>query len=206
MAGSFLFDQELRPLNPTTFNFEPFAFTALDCLLTDGFFALENGFFALEDGFFALENGFFALEEGFLELLGPDSFTDLDTLIPGFADLVGANVFLVFDPWAGDDFSESAFILLLCLATFINFSFFPFCSVILDLALSLRTLFTERDSRLSFFLIASSIRVARTKSFLATKLVTFPVKKGRKLCILTSLDKYEQISVKFWALKIHDKA
>jgi len=39
---------------------------------------------------------------------------------------------------------------------------------------ALLTLLVVRASKLSFFLMASSIRVAKATSFLATRLVTFP--------------------------------
>lgn len=57
-----------------------------------------------------------------------------------------------------------------------GFVFLPLLSCNFGLLLSLRTLSMVRDSKLSFFLMASSTRFARARSFLVIKLVTFPEK------------------------------
>lgn len=77
-----------------------------------------------------------------------------------------------------EDFIDSTLVLFFCFETFTKLAFFAFCSLILALATSLRRLSAVRASRLSFFLMASSIRVAKSRSFLATKLVTFPVERS----------------------------
>lgn len=50
----------------------------------------------------------------------------------------------------------------------------PFVLGYCGLAAALLTLLVVSASKLSFFFIASSIRVARVTSFFATRLVTFP--------------------------------
>lgn len=44
---SFLLDQEVRPLKPTTLNFELVDLTAVDLLFSDGLFPVEKAFLEL---------------------------------------------------------------------------------------------------------------------------------------------------------------
>lgn len=151
---SFLLDQEVRPLKPTTLNFELVDLTAVDLLFSDGLFPVEKAFLEL-----------FVLE-------GFTAFTDFDAWTDVFACFVPDGLLLDF--W---------------FETLVNFGLLTFCGVMRERATSLRTLSTLRDSKLSFFFIASSIRVANIRFFLATKLVTFPVIK--ELMIFKSTWEYD---------------
>ena len=150
-SDCFLFDEEFRPLNPTTLSLEFVDLVALALLIVCLF-----------------------PEEAFLMLLALEDFTEFETLIPFFRDFPEVDPFPDFklDPLLPELARPSE--LFLTFETLTNFLSFPLCSVIWVLAISLRTLSLLIASKLSFFLIASSILVAKIKSFLVTKLVTFP--------------------------------
>lgn len=113
-------------------------------------------------------------EEAFLELLALEDFTGFETLIPLFVDFTDCDPFPDFVP--GPLFPELVrpTELFLVFETLTKFLFLSLFSVIWFLTTSFRTLSLLISSKLSFFLNASSILVANIKSFLATKLVTFP--------------------------------
>lgn len=161
LNDAFLSEYEALPLNPTTLSFEAPDFPA--------------PIFPPEDAFLELLAG-----EDFL--LPVKVFTGFDILTAALEDFAGVDAFPDFVtedflPEVWDDFSNAALVLFFWRDTFINLAaVFPFCSVILVLATSLRILSLVRASKLSFFLSASSIRSANNTSFLATRLVTFPEK------------------------------
>lgn len=201
---SLALDEELRPLNPTTFSFDVLDITVPDFLSSVVFFPPEVAFFELLVADFTapdflLSVVFFPPEVALLELLAAD-FGDLDILIGIFVDLIEAEAFPGFGPEvfsddenfprALDDFSTDADLLLFFwFEIFIDFEFFS--AVIWDLATSLLTLSKVRDSKLSFFIIACSIREASIKSFFVTKLVTLPVQRGY-LDLTTQWDKQKK--------------
>ena len=165
LNDSFLFDQEARPLNPTTLSLEAADLTGLDFLMAVGFFPLE-------------------VEGAFLEVFALDD--DFDTWTARLEDFAGVDASLPFLVTLFFEFGVDSSLAFLVILFFwfeilTDLTFVRFCSVIRDLAMSLRTLSTVSDSKLSFFLKASSIRVANVRSLLATKLVTFPVKDKDKL-------------------------
>ena len=127
-------------------------------------------------GRFLLATCFFVSEDGFLGMFLED-FTGLETETPGFRVLSEYDAFpgSPFE-WTLEDFGADVADLapLLPVEALISFAFFVLCSVIRFRATSLHTLSAVRDSKLSFFRIASSIRVAKILSFLPTRLVTFP--------------------------------
>lgn len=118
---------------------------------------------------------FFVSEDGFLGIF-LDDFTSLETGTPGFWVLSEYDAFPVSPlEWTLEDFgADVADLALLPVEALISFAFFVLCSVIRSRAMSLRTLSAVRDSKLSFFWIASSMRVAKISSFFPTRLVTFP--------------------------------
>lgn len=191
LNDSLALDDELRPLNPTTFSFDVLNFTAPDFLLTVVFFPPEGALLELPAADFTAPNFllsvvFFPPEVALFELLAAENFGDLDTLIgicvvldeaEAFPDF-GPEVFLEVEnfPRTLDGFSRDGDLLLFFwFEIFMDFEFFS--AVIWDLATSLLTLSKVRDSKLSFFIIACSIRVASIKSFFVTKLVTLPVQR-----------------------------
>lgn len=180
-----LFDDEFRPLNPTTLSLEFVDLVALVFFLV----CLPSEEPLLE--LFPLEDltGFDTLIPLFVDFAGRDplpDFTpdpafperarspDFDTLIPFFTDLAGGDP--LPDCIPALEFPELAWPpdLSLTFETLTKFLFFPLSSVIWVRVMSFRTLSLVIASKLSFFLIASSILAAKFKSFLATKLVTFP--------------------------------
>lgn len=191
LNDSLALDDELRPLNPTTFSFDVLDFTAPDFLLTVVFFPPEGALFELPAADFTapdflLSVVFFPPEVALFELLAAENFGDLDTLIGVCVVLDEAEAFPDFGPEVFsedenfprklDSFSRDGDLLLFFwFEIFMDFEFFS--AVIWDLATSLLTLSKVRDSKLSFFIIACSIRVASIKSFFVTKLVTLPVQR-----------------------------
>lgn len=159
--GDPLLAAELRPLNPTTLSFDEVGFGVSILLLDDG--RLLVFWDAVLDVLFA-ENltGFETLT--ILPVFKGDLLTD--AVADGFEIEALAGFWLTFD-----DFALGLFF---GLVTFKTLEFRPLETVCGVVVASLLTLTTFRDSRLSFFLMASSILLARRRSFFETRLVTLP--------------------------------
>ena len=155
---------ELRPLNPTTLSLVPSLFR------TSPFAFRPSGFALLFETFTLFLAGFTTLA-----LRGAADFVAFGWIFGGErlrVDVVSLGVL--------DDLLDSTtpllpfwFTTLRALEVLTDLEVLPLVLALCGLV-ALLTLLVVRASKLSFFLMASSIRVAKATSFLATRLVTFP--------------------------------
>ncbi|KAL3619791.1 hypothetical protein CASFOL_034703 [Castilleja foliolosa] len=175
----------LRPLNPTTFSFD---LTTVEFLFPEPLFPLEDDvpleLLAPDDLAVLKTLTTFFLPLKFGAALPPGLATEVLLSATGFPRPRPSEVLLATTglprPRPSDDFADVALPLFFKLENLTVFSFLSFCLFMFDLARSLLILSTETDSKLSFFAMASSMRAANIESFLAIKLVTFPITMGKK--------------------------